>query len=126
MLGGLWEFPGGKLEPADPDLPACLRREIAEELGISIAVGDRVTVVEHAYTHFRITLHAFLCALINGEPAPLDAAALAWVVPGELGDYPMGKVDRQIAFRLAQFAGGCPKERGTRESPGSWRKPLRG
>jgi A/G-specific adenine glycosylase len=125
LLGGMWEFPGGKTE-AGESLADCLRREIREELGAEIEVGEPFGVYRHAYTHFRITLHAFLCALINGEPAPLDAAALAWVVPGELGDYPMGKVDRQIAFRLAQFAGGCPKERGTRESPGSWRKPLRG
>jgi A/G-specific adenine glycosylase len=49
LLGGLWEFPGGKLEESDPDLPACLRREIAEELGVEIDVGERVAVVQHAY-----------------------------------------------------------------------------
>ena len=100
LLGGLWEFPGGKLE-AGETLPECLEREIYEELGVRIRVGEAFGVYRHAYTHFRITLHAFLCELVDGgEPRPLQAAALEWVRPEALGDYPMGKVDRQIARRL--------------------------
>jgi A/G-specific adenine glycosylase len=96
LLGGMWEFPGGKIE-TDETLEACLRREIREELGVGIEVREPFGVYQHAYTHFRITLHAFLCELLEGEPKPIQAAELAWVHPDELNRYPMGKVDRQIA-----------------------------
>ncbi len=99
LLGGMWEFPGGKVEKGET-LEACLAREIREELGAEIHVGEAFGIYRHAYTHFRITLHAFLCELTDGEPKPVEAAGLAWVVPAELSLYPMGKVDRQIAGRL--------------------------
>jgi A/G-specific adenine glycosylase len=99
LLGGMWEFPGGKTEQ-DETLDACLRREIREELGAEIQVRLPFGVYQHAYTHFRITLHAFLCELTDGEPKPIEAAELAWVDPDALDRYPMGKVDRQIARKL--------------------------
>lgn len=99
LLGGLWEFPGGKVQPGE-SLAEGLQREIREELGVEIRVGEGFGVYRHAYTHFRITLHAFLCELTGGEPRPLAAADVVWVAPQALTDYPMGKVDRQIACRL--------------------------
>ena len=99
LLGGMWEFPGGKIEK-DETLEDCLTREIREELDVSIQVGKPFGVYQHAYTHFRITLHAFLCKLTDGEPKPIDAAELAWVSLSTLRQYPMGKVDRQIARTL--------------------------
>jgi len=100
LLGGLWEFPGGKQQNGE-DLPTCLRREICEELGVEIQVGAQAGIYRHAYTHFRVTLHAFYCQLIAGEPQPLQASELRWVKPVELADYPMGKIDRQIASLLS-------------------------
>ena len=101
LLGGMWEFPGGTLEDGDPDLAACLQREIREELGVEIKVGDPFGVYKHAYTHFKITLHAYLCALLEDEhPQPVDNQAITWAALADLPDYPMGKVDRQIATRL--------------------------
>ena len=99
LLGGLWEFPGGKLQEGET-LPDCLQREIREELDVTVEVGSQAGVYRHAYTHFRLTLHAFFCRLLSGEPRPLQVAALRWVQPAELGTYPMGKVDRQIALSL--------------------------
>lgn len=99
LLGGLWEFPGGKLETSDPDLPACLRREIREELGVEVCVGQSLGVFRHAYTHFRITLHAFACSQPPGEDIPVSEA-VRWVTPSELAGFPMGKVDRLIARSL--------------------------
>ena len=97
LLGGLWEFPGGKLEPGE-DLQTCLKREIREELDVDIEPGRSLGTYTHAYTHFRVTLHAFSCTLVEErEPRPVGVAALAWVPPAALPDYPMGKIDRQIA-----------------------------
>ena len=100
LLGGLWEFPGGKIEEGET-LAQGLQRELREELAVEIEVGDGLGVYTHAFSHFRITLHAFACRLVNGAaPQALEHHALAWVRLPELDDYPMGKVDRQIAERL--------------------------
>jgi A/G-specific adenine glycosylase len=96
----MWEFPGGKLNPGE-DLATCLRREVGEELGVGITVGGSLGVYRHAYTHFKVTLHAFCCSLDNGaEPSPLQAQELRWIELSELPAYPMGKIDRKIAHRL--------------------------
>jgi len=105
LLGGLWEFPGGKVETGE-SLEASLVREIGEELAADIRVGNPFGVYRHAYTHFRITLHAFLCELADGEPRPIQAAELAWAEPAELSKFPMGKVDRQIAKKLVDVESG--------------------
>ena len=99
LLGGLWEFPGGKQQEGE-DLATCLRREISEELGVEIEVGKQLGVFLHAYTHFRVTLYAFHCTLLQGEPRPIQAADLRWVSLAELSQYPMGKIDRQISQTL--------------------------
>lgn len=101
LLAGLWEFPGGKQEQGET-LPACLTRELKEELNIEVSVGNQFGVYQHAYTHFRVTLHAFLCRLISGEPVPLQASELRWVSIAEMETYPMGKIDRAIANQLRE------------------------
>jgi A/G-specific adenine glycosylase len=107
LLGGLWEFPGGKLQPGE-ELAACLQREICEELGVGITVREPLGVYRHAYTHFRVTLHAFHCGLANGaQPQPLEANDLRWVRPDELPAFPMGKIDRMIARDLLAGEAGC-------------------
>lgn len=101
MLGGLWEFPGGKCEPGET-LAECLVREIREELDVEVEVGEPLAVIRHAYTHFRITLHAFRCRIVRGEPRCLDCAALRWVSPQQLSELPMSVADRRIARRLTE------------------------
>jgi A/G-specific adenine glycosylase len=95
MLGGLWEFPGGKREGRE-SLAACLKREIREELGIEIEVGEKVMAIDHAYTHFRITLHVFECCYQGGEAEPIEVADFAWVSADELGGYAFAVTDQQI------------------------------
>jgi len=100
LLGGLWEFPGGKRH-SDEDLEACLKREIIEEIGVEISVGANIGVYQHAYSHFRVTLHAFKCKLPSGEePVALQVKDLRWVDFMALPEYPMGKIDRQISTDL--------------------------
>jgi A/G-specific adenine glycosylase len=101
LLGGMWEFPGGKVEN-DESLPEGLAREIREELDAEIEVGEPFGIYRHGYTHFKVTLHAFCCRLKeNGkEPRPLQASEIRWVKAAEMTGYPMGKIDRQIARRL--------------------------
>lgn len=99
LLGGMWEFPGGKLQDGE-DLLACLHREIREELGAEIEIGELLGEYHHAYTHFRVTLYAYHCTLLKGEPKAIQVADVRWVPENELGQYPMGKIDRQISRRL--------------------------
>lgn len=96
MLGGLWEFPGGKLEPEDADLAACLRREIREELNGEIEVGEKITTVKHAYTHFRITLHAFHARYIGGELEAIGCDDFRWIAVDELDNFPFPVTDRKV------------------------------
>jgi A/G-specific adenine glycosylase len=99
LLGGLWEFPGGKQDP-DEDLRQCLRRELEEELAVVVDVGASLGKFVHTYTHFHITVHAFFTEIITGEPRALDHTELAWVDPADLVKYPMGKIDRAIARQI--------------------------
>lgn len=99
LLGGLWEFPGGKQE-AGETLPECLRRELQEELAIEVEIGELFAVVKHGFTHFRITLHAFTCQHTGGDPQAIGAAAFAWVTPDQLDRYAFGKADRAVIAQL--------------------------
>lgn len=101
LLGGLWEFPGGKQEPAE-SLQACLARELAEELAIQVQVGAFFVRVKHAFTHFKITLHVFECDYLpaGGEPQALGCAAWRWVREDELQNFAFGAADRQVIAAL--------------------------
>jgi A/G-specific adenine glycosylase len=99
LLGGLWEFPGGKRERGE-SLAACLKRELMEELGIAVRLGARLGTYRQAYTHYTVTVHAYACGLGRGRPRALEHSAIRWVRPEELTEFPMGKVDRAIAQSL--------------------------
>ena len=95
MLGGLWEFPGGKQEQGET-LEACLRREVEEELAIEIDVGSHLLSVDHGFTHFSITLHVFAAIWRQGTPQAIGCADWRWVDAGELDDYPFPRADRKV------------------------------
>ncbi len=99
LLGGMWEFPGGKQQDGE-ELHECLVREIQEELGALVEVGSLLGVYQHAYTHYRVTLHAYECKLVKGDPLPLQVVEVRWTSPQDLAQYPMGKIDRQISKSL--------------------------
>jgi A/G-specific adenine glycosylase len=99
MLGSLWEFPGGKQE-AGESLADCLRREIREELGLEITVGELLVTIKHSYTHFKITLHAFICHLVKGQPQARGVADWRWVTLDELDSFPFPRTDQKIIEAL--------------------------
>ncbi|WP_370584653.1 A/G-specific adenine glycosylase [Oculatella sp. LEGE 06141] len=101
LLGGLWEFPGGKIEPGET-VEACIQREILEELGIEIEVGDRLITIDHAYSHFRVTLNVHHCRHVGGEPTPIECDEVRWVTLAELDQYPFPKANTQIIAALHQ------------------------
>ncbi len=101
LLGGLWEFPGGKPQ-AGESLAAAVVREVGEELGIEVEAGAKIAEVDHAYSHFEITLHAFHCRYLTGTPKPLGCEEYAWVAPAELDRYAFPAANRRLLDALTR------------------------
>ena len=94
-LEGFWEFPGGKQEKGE-SLSECLKREILEELGISVSIGQRIAPVVYEYPGKRIVLHCFYCTLLKGEPKPLECQAIRWVSPIVLSSLRLPPPDMKV------------------------------
>jgi A/G-specific adenine glycosylase len=101
LLGGLWEFPGGHREPGET-LETALKRELKEELAIDVAVQEPFIMVQHAFTHFRVTLHTFHCLYKRGEPRTIGCADWRWVFLSELDQFAFPTGDRKIIEALLE------------------------
>lgn len=92
LLGGMWEFPGGRIQSDEP-LSVCLTRTIREKLGIAVEPGEEIGCFKHTYSHFKETRHAVRCVICGGTPKDI----CAFYDADGLKDLPMGKIDRAIA-----------------------------
>lgn len=103
MLGGLWEFPGGKRRE-DETFSEAVFREVLEETGLTVAVGELFATVRHAYTHFKITMYAYHCQVISGEAAANCSDEIQWISPSELEKYPFPKANKHVIDQLLNGA----------------------
>ena len=95
LMGGLWEFPGGKIEKNESP-EDCLKREIREELGIGIAIEKKIMTLKHTYTQFRVTLHVFLCAPASAKIRTTSCDQWKWVPVRDINKYPFPAANVKI------------------------------
>src|SRR6476620_2836728 len=98
-LGGMWEFPGGKREPKET-FEQCLVRELREELGIEVTVGELVESVTHEYPGKTVHLKFFVCEWQKNEPQALGCSECKWVKAEELTEHAFPQADERLLHRL--------------------------
>ena len=98
-LGGLWEFPGGKRE-GNETFAACLTRELKEELGIAVEVGELFDDVTHAYPERTVRIRFFRCRWLKHEPQAIACRAFAWVTRKQIGQFEFPAADAQLLNKL--------------------------
>ena len=96
---GLWEFPGGKIEPGE-SREVALKREIQEELGVDIVIEDLICTTEYDYPSFHLTMHCYLCRVEAGEIVLREHKSARWLRPAELGSVEWLPADKDVISRL--------------------------
>lgn len=102
MLGGLWEFPGGKVKQGET-LDEALIREVIEEIGVSVEISKELSTIKHTYSHFKITLTAFVCTYKSGVPNPKDSDEVRWIKLTDLHEYPFPKANLKFIGLVKEY-----------------------
>jgi mutator protein MutT len=102
-MGGLWEFPGGKIELGET-VEACIAREIQEELAIEITVGEHLISIDHTYPTFHLTLTVHHCQHISGIPQPIESEEIRWVNIDDLSNYQFPAANIAIINALKDYS----------------------
>jgi A/G-specific adenine glycosylase len=105
LLGGLWEFPGGKLRAGEPPAEACAR-EIREEVNLEVEIERPLALVRHAYSHFRIRMHVFCCRFVSGRVRLKGPTAHRWIRIEDIDRFPFPMANRRFIPLLKQRAAG--------------------
>ncbi|WP_414621912.1 8-oxo-dGTP diphosphatase MutT [Calothrix sp. CCY 0018] len=105
-MGGLWEFPGGKIEPGET-VKECIKREIDEELAIDIEIGEHLITIDHSYTDLRVTLTVHECRHLKRVPQPLECDEIRWVNIEQLEQFDFPAANFQIIKALQQKVVNC-------------------
>jgi len=104
LLGGLWEFPGGKVRKDETAEAACVR-EIMEELNLQVRTASYITRIKHAYTHFKIVMDVFHCIYLGGRIKLNGPVDYKWITPEETGNYPFPKANHKFMGRILKMFG---------------------
>ena len=99
LLGGFWEFPGGKIE-GNETVQECIKREVLEEIGIDIAVDSHLITIDHTYSHFRVNLQVYNCRYLSGQARAIECEEIRWVTIQELDHYTFPPANQEIIRAL--------------------------
>jgi A/G-specific adenine glycosylase len=102
LLGGLWEFPGGKIKNGEKAETACIR-EIKEEVNLLVKVDSHLGRIKHAYTHFRIVMDVFCCSFVSGRVKLNGPVEHRWIRLHKIDDYPLPKANHKFLPKLMQY-----------------------
>ena len=101
LLGGLWEFPAAQQKKGEP-LQDCCLRAVLEETGVEAKIQSRFHTVKHAFTHFSVTMHAFLCRYRRGRVRPIGCSDVQWASPETLSSYAFSRANRKLIDALLE------------------------
>ena len=96
---GVWEFPGGKIEPGE-SREVALKREIQEELGVDIAIENLLCTTEYDYPSFHLTMHCYLCSIASGDIELREHKSALWLTSDRLDDVAWLPADKEVIDKL--------------------------
>lgn len=101
---GYWEFPGGKVKPGE-NTDEALKRELKEEIGIEVQIGEEILTVRHQYKYGIVKLHFFNAEIVGGTPSPLHHSEICWIKTADLSSYKFPPANDKLIRKLSRESG---------------------